>query len=147
MHPLPPDNPYENLYRAHCPLPLSSRLQAENVARHLGLMHNALGNILKDLVCLLALRFPQDEPQPMQEERPTQEEQPRQTSPGEHNTDLHLFRERLSRIVQDVKKTKKKKDRRREGHTSESPLRQPQESNSQIQPARELEDVRQQQYH
>jgi hypothetical protein len=126
-------NPYESLYRANCPLPLSDRRQAENVARHLGLMHNAFGNILKDLVFLLAHRFPQDrppqeDPQPMEEEPPRPHPQP----PPDQRTDLQLFRERLSRIVEDVKKTKKKKDRKKEERSSASPRRQLEEPSSQI---------------
>ena len=63
-------NPYEALYHRHCPHPPASREQAENVARHLGLMHNAFGSILKDLVCLLARQFPPHQPVPPQQPSP-----------------------------------------------------------------------------
>lgn len=57
-------NPYENLYRTvkPCISLATTKLEAEEVVRHLGLLYNTFGSMMKDLIKIVALRYETKEP-------------------------------------------------------------------------------------
>ena len=52
-------NPYEILYREMkpCISMTTTKLEAEEVVRHLGLLYNTFGIIMKDLIKIVAIRY------------------------------------------------------------------------------------------
>ena len=55
-------NPYEEVYRSYnlATGEYTTREDAEAITRHLGLLHNAFGVVIKDFVNILKFKFPED---------------------------------------------------------------------------------------
>lgn len=54
------NNPYEQVYRSsnHATGEFTTREEAESIAKHLGLLHNTFGLIIKDFINILKFKFP-----------------------------------------------------------------------------------------